>query len=137
MRGRTVILAVELVIIRLVFLEHVVDGGQQHSGNGDNRFLVASALFQILITVKDFWVFLLRFNGGKGALYEQRLDVGPSAADPGGFFFPALSLFCGVSPAQEQQCFEVGNMDIFTPISEMMPIAAKDWIPGAVITMLS
>ena len=39
-----------------------VDGGQQHSGDGDNRFLVAPALFQILITVKDFRVFLLRFK---------------------------------------------------------------------------
>ena len=50
---------------------------------------------------------------------------------------PALSLFCGVSPAQEQRCFEVGNTDISTPISEIMPIAAKDWIPGADITRLN
>lgn len=62
--------AIELRIVRFVFLEYVVDGGQQHSGDGDNRFLVASALFQILITVKDFQVFLLRFNGGKGTLYK-------------------------------------------------------------------
>lgn len=27
--------------------------------------------------------------------------------------------------------FEVGNTDIFTPISEIMPLAAKNWIPGA------
>ena len=62
---RAVSFAVEFGIIRLVFLEHVVDGGQQHSGDGDNRFLVAPALFQILITVKDFRVFLLRFKDSK------------------------------------------------------------------------
>src|SRR5574344_222359 len=48
------------------------------------------------------------------------------------FFFPALSLFCGVRPAQEQRCFEDGNTDISAPISESTPIAAKERIPGTV-----
>ena len=86
MRGRPVSFVVEFGIIWLVFLEHVVDGGQQHSGDGDNRFLVAPAFFEILITEKDFRVFLLRFNRGKGTLYKQRLDIGPGPADPGGLF---------------------------------------------------
>ena len=96
---RAVSFAAEFGIIRLVFLEHVVDGGQQHSGDGDNRFLVASALFQILITVKDFRVFLLRFNGGKGTLYKQRLDVGPSAADSGSFFLPGTLIVLRRKPS--------------------------------------
>ena len=50
------------------------------------------------------------------------------------FFFPALSLFCGVRPAQEQRCLDEGNTDISTPISEIIPIAAKLWIPGTVET---
>ena len=30
-----------------------------------------------------------------------------------------------------------GKAELSTPISEMMPIAAKDWIPGTVITRVS
>lgn len=39
------------------------------------------------------------------------------------FFFPVLSLFFGVRTVQEQRRLETGNTDIFTPISEIMPIA--------------
>ncbi len=41
------------------------------------------------------------------------------------FFLQAISLFCGVRPAHEQRCLEVGNTDISTPLSESFPIAAK------------
>ena len=43
-------------------------------------------------------------------------------------------MFCGVRPAQEHRCFEVGNTDISTPISEITPIEAKVWIPCTVVT---
>ena len=51
---RTVSLAVRLRVIRFVLLEDVVDGGQQHSGNGDDGFLVASTLFECNIAISDF-----------------------------------------------------------------------------------
>ena len=136
MRRRAVSFAVEFRIVRFILLEHIVNGGQEHSGNGNNCFLVSPPLFQSQVTAADFWE-LFGSDGAQSTLNKQRLDVGPGTADFGGFFFPALSLFCGVSPAQEQRCLEVGNTDISTPISEITPMAEKAWIPGAVATMLS
>ena len=97
---------------------------------------MSAAFFECKIAIADFREFFST-NRAERTLHQQGLDIGPGSADSGGFLFSAFSLFCGVSPAQEQRCFEVGNTDISTPISEMMPIAAKDWIPGAVITRLS
>lgn len=136
MYRRTVCFAIEFRIVRLIFLEHIVNGGQEHPGNGDDRFLVAPPLFQCEVTAADFGK-LFRSDGAQSALNKQGLDIGPAMLILVVFLFPALSLFCGVSPAQEQRCFEVGNTDISTPISEMMPMAEKAWIPGAVATMLS
>ena len=67
----------------------------------------------------------LASNGAESALKRAAADIGPARLILVVFFFPALSLFCGVRPAHEQRCFEVGNTDISTPISEMIPIAAK------------
>jgi len=48
---------------------------------------------------------------------------------------PALSLFCGVSPAHEHRCLAVKNTDISTPISDIIAIAEKGFlIPGTVDT---
>jgi hypothetical protein len=69
-------------------------------------------------------------------LNRQRLAISTCTTDTSGFLLSALSLFCGVSPAQEQRCFELGNTDISTQISEMIPTAANDWIPGTVETRL-
>ncbi len=54
-------------------------------------------------------------DDGKAALLEcyrkmqivgsKRLMYAPARLILVVFFFPALSLFCGISPAQEQQCF--------------------------------
>ena len=71
MRRRAVALAVKFRIVRFVFLEDVVDGGQQHSGNGDDGFLVASTLFESEVAITDFRE-LLSFNGGKSTLNKQR-----------------------------------------------------------------
>jgi hypothetical protein len=38
---------------------------------------------------------------------------------------PALSLFCGVSPAQEHRCLEELKTDISLPISPIIAIAVK------------
>ena len=97
---------------------------------------MAPVFFEKKIAAADFRE-LLCANGTKCALNEYGFDVGSNPTDSGSFFFPALSLFCGVRPAQEQRCFEVGNTDISTPILKMMPIMEKDWIPSTVVIRLS
>ena len=52
---------------RVLFLENVVDGGQQYSGNGNDGFLVSSALFERKVTISDFRE-LLGADGTKSAL---------------------------------------------------------------------
>ena len=98
MCGGTVGFAVEFRIVGLIFLEHIVNSGQEHSGNSDNSFFVAAPLFQSEVTSTNFWK-LLGTDGAQSTLNKQRLDIGPGSADPCSFFFPVLSLFCGVSPA--------------------------------------
>lgn len=51
---RLVGFSVEFRIVRLIVFEDVVDGGQQHSRNSDNRFLVATAFFEIEVADTDF-----------------------------------------------------------------------------------
>ena len=131
-----VALAVEFRVCTVRSFEHIVDSCKEHPGNGDDGFLVTSALFESEIAISDFWE-LFGTNRTEGALNEQRLDVSTCPADSGGFLLPGTFIVLRRKPAQEQRCFEVGNTDISTPISEIMPIAAKDWIPGAVITRLS
>ena len=46
MRGRPVSLAVKLWVVRFIFLEDVVDGSQQHSGDSDDSFFVSPALLR-------------------------------------------------------------------------------------------
>ena len=53
--------------IGFFFLENVVDGGQQYSGNGNDGFLVSSALFERKVTISDFRE-LLGADGTKSAL---------------------------------------------------------------------
>ena len=52
---------------RVLFLENVVDGGQQYSGNGNDGLLVSSALFECKVTISDFRE-LLGADGTKSAL---------------------------------------------------------------------
>lgn len=85
MYRRSVCFAVELRIIRLIFLEHIVNGGQKHSGDGNNRFLVTPPLFQGEVTAADFRK-LLGPDGAQSTLNEQGLDIGSGAADSGGLF---------------------------------------------------
>ena len=72
MRRRAVALTVKFRIVRFVFLEDVVDGGQQHSGNGDDGFLVASTLFECNIAISDFRE-LPSTDSTKGTLNKKRL----------------------------------------------------------------
>ena len=85
MCGRPVSLAIEVWIIRLIFLEHIVNGCQKHSGNSDDGFFVSPPLFQSKVTAADFRK-LLGSDGAQSALDEQRLDVSPGSADPGDLF---------------------------------------------------
>ena len=87
MRRRAVALTVKFRIVRFVFLEDVVDGGQQHSGNGDDGFLVASTLFECNIAISDFRE-LPSTDSTKGTLNKKRLDVGSSPTDSGSFLLP-------------------------------------------------
>ena len=85
---RKVTLAVELRVVRFVLLKHVVDSSKEHSGNGDDGFLVATALFEGQVAVTDFRE-LFCTDSAKSALNEQRLDVDSGPADSGGFLLPS------------------------------------------------
>ena len=82
-----VALSVEFGVVRLVLLEHIVDNRKEHSGNGNNGFLVSSALFESHIAITDFWE-LLGTDSTKGTLNKKRFDVGSSPTDSGGFLLP-------------------------------------------------
>lgn len=45
-RGRMGSLEVKLEIVGLIFLEHIVNGGQERPGNGDNRCKAGNPDFQ-------------------------------------------------------------------------------------------
>lgn len=81
---RSVALAVKFGIVRFIFLEHIVDDREQHSGNGNNGFLVSSALFESHIAITDFRE-LLGTDSTKSTLNKQRFDVSSSSTDSGGF----------------------------------------------------
>lgn len=82
-RGRAVCLAIEIGIVRLI-----VDSGEQHPCNSDNRFLVTTAFLEREVTVADFRE-TLGTHSVESALNEQWLDVGSGSTDSGGFLFPS------------------------------------------------
>ena len=49
-----IILAVEFRVVGFILLEHIVDSCKEHPGNGDDGFLVTSALFESEIAISDF-----------------------------------------------------------------------------------
>ena len=53
--------------IGFFFLENVVDGGQQYSGNGNDGFLASTTPFECKVTISDFRE-LLGADGTKSAL---------------------------------------------------------------------
>ena len=83
-RWRSVCLPVKFRIVRLIFLENVVNSCKEHSGNGDDCFLVSTAFLESKVAIADFWEFL-GTNRIEGALNKQRFDVGSGPADSGGF----------------------------------------------------
>ena len=85
---RSIRLAIQLWTIGLIFVEHVVDGCKEHSGNGDNRLFVTATLFDSQVTVSDFRM-LVGGDNSIGALNQKRLDVSPGFTDPAGFLFAA------------------------------------------------
>ena len=44
----------KLSIVRLVLLQNVVDGSQQHSGNSDDSLSVTTTLVECKVTISDF-----------------------------------------------------------------------------------
>ena len=97
-----VALSVEFGVVRLVLLEHIVDNRKEHSGNGNNGFLVSSALFESHIAITDFRE-LLGTDSTKSTLNKQRFDVSSGPADSGGFLFPCtlVVLWRKTSPGAE------------------------------------
>ena len=85
---RSVDVSIKLGIVRFILLENVVNGSEQHSCNGNDSFFVAPALFYIVIAVENLRVFFLCLNCCKRTLNKQRLDIGSSPADSGGFLLP-------------------------------------------------
>lgn len=77
-------LAVKFRVVRFIFLEDVVDGSQQHSGNSDDRFFVPPTLFECKVTASNFRE-LLGADSTEGALHKQRLDVDSGSANSGSF----------------------------------------------------
>lgn len=98
MGGRTIRFVVEFWIIWLIFLQHIVDSGEQHSGNGNDCFLVSPTLFKGEISITDLGK-LLSPNRIKSALYEQRLDVASGPADPGGSLLPGTFIVLRRKPS--------------------------------------
>ena len=98
---------------------------------------MTATLFETEIAVANLRM-LFAGNNSIGTLYKQWLDIASGFGDPDRFFFPALSLLVGVSPAHEHKCFAEGKASILVPISEMIPMAVKTLlIPGAVWRMAS
>ena len=50
---RSICLAVKIGVVKFIFLQNVVDGSQQHPCNGNNSFLVTSALLNRKIPELD------------------------------------------------------------------------------------
>lgn len=46
-------LAVEFRIVRFILLGHIVNCDEQHSGDGNNRFLVSSAFFESKVPISN------------------------------------------------------------------------------------
>ena len=99
MRWRSVCLPVKFRIVRLIFLENVVNSCKEHSGNGDDCFLVSTAFLESKVAIADFWV-LLCPDSTERTLHQQGLDVCPSPAAPGGFLF-FRHFHCKPSPGAE------------------------------------
>ena len=78
---------IQFGVIGFILLENVVNGSQQHSCNGNDGFFVAPALFYRKVAVSNFGV-AFRADGTEGTLNQQRLDIGSSPADSGGFLLP-------------------------------------------------
>ena len=93
-----VALAVKFRIVRFIFLEHIVDGCEQHPGNGDDGFLVAPAFLECKIAIADFREFS-GTNCTEGALNKQRFDVGTSPADSGRFLLPGALIVLRRKPS--------------------------------------
>ena len=65
----SVALSVDFRVVRLVLLEHIVDSRKEHSGNGNNGFLVPTALFECKVAITKLRE-LLGTNGTESTLHQ-------------------------------------------------------------------
>ena len=86
MSRQNVCFAVKFRVVRFIFPENVVDGSQQHSGNGDDSLFVPTTLFERKVTISDFRE-LLDTDSAKSALNKHRFDLDSGPADSGSFLF--------------------------------------------------
>lgn len=68
----------------LLFQEHVVKAGQDHTGYGNNGPLMSAAFLNAIIFDPEIRV-LLVLDGSKGTLDQQGLKVGTDPGDPAAF----------------------------------------------------
>ena len=81
-----------------VIFDHMVNGHQHLARNGDDRFLVAAALFQRLIFLIEIRILFCAFDSGKGTLHKQRFEVMPAIPNPCGFLLIGACVVCGREP---------------------------------------
>lgn len=62
-------MAVKLRVVRLILFENVINGGQQHSGNGNDRLVVAAPFLEVQIAASDFWMSFC-LDSTERALYQ-------------------------------------------------------------------
>ena len=94
---RNICLVVKLGIVRLVLLQNVVDGGQQHPCNGNNSFLVTSAPLNRKIPIADFRI-ALNPNSTERALNQQWLNVSACSGNSGSLFLPGALIVLRCKP---------------------------------------
>ena len=94
----SVALSVDFRVVRLVLLEHIVDSRKEHSGNGNNGFLVPSALFESQVAITDFREFP-GANRIEGTLNKQRLDVSTGPANSCSFLLPSTFIVLRRKPS--------------------------------------
>jgi hypothetical protein len=121
------------VLIEGAVFEHVVGGGQDGSGDGDNGLLWTTPAAEAQVLSRE--VTSLFARGRPGALDKGGLEPGRA------FFmrlerrFPALSSLLGQSPAQAISWASVGKRLLSMPISDTITSAERLLRPGMVLSI--
>ena len=77
-----------------IFPDHMVDGYEHFSCNGNDSLFVAAALFQVQIFVIEIGLFLRALDRGQCTLDQQGFQVMAAFADPCGLFPAGALVVC-------------------------------------------